>query len=229
MSRLRPQLTYANVVSTICLCLLVGGGAAIAAGHLGKNTVGPKQLKKNAVTTAKVKNEAITGAKVKKGTLTGTQIDAATLGTVPNAAHASSAEQAVVANQASAADTVGGLSVTKFEQTGVVKEQSPVTLVNLGGLQLKYSCETAAPDEMRLRAFTEVDGAGLWLTRSYPPGGASFEEVVPFNSGNGNGITLYGSIGTGVYTSPIGRVVTFTYHESIGFCKRGVAGTAYGG
>jgi hypothetical protein len=85
MNRLRPKLTYANVVSTICLFLLLGGGAAFAASQLGKNTVGPKQLKRNAVTTAKVKKEAITGAKVKKGTLTGTQINLSTLGTVPSA------------------------------------------------------------------------------------------------------------------------------------------------
>jgi hypothetical protein len=91
---MRPKLTYPNVVSTLCLVLLLGGGAAYAAGHLGKNTVGPKQLKKNAVTTAKIKNEAVTGGKVKKGTLTGIQVNASTLGTVPNAAHAGTADVA---------------------------------------------------------------------------------------------------------------------------------------
>ena len=82
---MRPKLTYSNVVSTICLFLLLGGGAAYAASHLGKNSVGAKQLKKNSIITAKIKNEAVTAAKVKKGTLTGTQINAATLGTVPTA------------------------------------------------------------------------------------------------------------------------------------------------
>ena len=66
------------------------GEPAYAAGHLGKNSVGSKQLKKNAVTTAKVKKEAITAAKVKKGTLTGTQINVSTLGTVPTAQTANS-------------------------------------------------------------------------------------------------------------------------------------------
>jgi hypothetical protein len=88
MNRLRPKLTYSNVVSTICLFLLLGGGAAYAATHLGKNTVGAKQLKKNAVTTAKIRKEAVTAARVKKGTLTGTQINASTLGTVPTAQQA---------------------------------------------------------------------------------------------------------------------------------------------
>ena len=76
---MRPKLSYANVVSTICLFLLLGGGAAFAASQLGKNTVGSKQLKNNAVTTAKIKKEAITAAKVKKGTLTGKQVNGSTL------------------------------------------------------------------------------------------------------------------------------------------------------
>ncbi len=86
---MRPNLTYANVMSTLCLFLLLGGGA-YAAGHLGKNSVGTKQLKKSSVTTAKIKNQAVTGAKVKNGTLTGTQINASTLGTVPTAQTANS-------------------------------------------------------------------------------------------------------------------------------------------
>jgi hypothetical protein len=87
---MRPKLTYSNVVSTLCLFLLLTGGAAYAASHLGKNSVGSKQLKKNSVTTAKIKKEAVTAAKVKKGTLTGTQINVSTLGTVPTAQTANS-------------------------------------------------------------------------------------------------------------------------------------------
>jgi hypothetical protein len=85
---MRPKLTYANVVSTICLFLLLGGGAAYAASHLGKNSVGAKQLKKNAVTTKKIKNGAVTAAKLKPGTIPTT---------VPSSDHATSADSATVA------------------------------------------------------------------------------------------------------------------------------------
>jgi hypothetical protein len=91
MRRLSGKLTYSNVVSTLCLFLLLGGGAAYAASQLGKNSVGAKQLKKNAVTTAKIQKEAVTATKVKKGTLTGKQVDASTLGTVPAAQTAQTA------------------------------------------------------------------------------------------------------------------------------------------
>ena len=94
MKRLRPKLTYANVVATLALFVAVGGASAFAASQLAKNSVGPKQLKKNSVTTAKVKKEAITAAKVKKGTLTGAQINVSTLGIVPAANTADTAGRA---------------------------------------------------------------------------------------------------------------------------------------
>ena len=63
MKQIRQQITYANVMSSIAVFLLIGGATAYAA--LGKNTVGSTQLKKNAVTSAKIKKEAITPAKLK--------------------------------------------------------------------------------------------------------------------------------------------------------------------
>ena len=75
MRQIRKRLTYANVMSSIAVFLLLGGGAAFAATQLGKNSVGSKQLKKNAVTAAKIKKDTVTGAKVNE----------ATLGTVPSA------------------------------------------------------------------------------------------------------------------------------------------------
>jgi hypothetical protein len=70
MIGIRNRLTYANVMSSIAVFLLLGGGAAIAAKQLGKNSVGTKQLKKNAITKAKIKKNAVTAAKIKKGAVT---------------------------------------------------------------------------------------------------------------------------------------------------------------
>jgi hypothetical protein len=56
MKRLRGKLTYANVISTLCLFLLLGGGAAFAAIKLPKNSVGARQIKRGAVTPAKISN-----------------------------------------------------------------------------------------------------------------------------------------------------------------------------
>lgn len=87
MKFVRKRLTYANVMSSIAVFLVLGGATAIAATHLGKNSVGTKQLKNNSVTTKKIKKNAVTGAKVKDGSLTGADINLSTVGTVPSAAN----------------------------------------------------------------------------------------------------------------------------------------------
>jgi hypothetical protein len=69
VTRIRRHLTYANVMSTIFVFLLLAGGTAIAAKQLGKKTVGAKQLKSNAVTTAKIKKGAVTKVKIKDGAI----------------------------------------------------------------------------------------------------------------------------------------------------------------
>lgn len=67
MKQIRKRLTYANVMSSLAVFLVLGGATAFAAAELGKNSVGAKQLKKNAVTTAKIKKEAVAAGKIKNG------------------------------------------------------------------------------------------------------------------------------------------------------------------
>jgi hypothetical protein len=57
MKRVRSKLSYANVVSTICLFVVLGG-SAYAASQLPKNSVGTKQLKNGAVSLAKINSAA---------------------------------------------------------------------------------------------------------------------------------------------------------------------------
>src|ERR1700761_9104183 len=64
MKRLRSCLTYANVISTLCLFLVLGGGAS-AATRLPKNSVGTRQIRAGAVTPPKLSaaaKAALTGA-----------------------------------------------------------------------------------------------------------------------------------------------------------------------
>jgi hypothetical protein len=99
--KIRPQLTYANVMVTILAFVVLGGGSALAAAQLEKNSVGSRQLRAKSVTTGKVANNAINGSKVQNGSLTGEDIKLSALGTVPSAATAASAGNA---------DTLGGHS-----------------------------------------------------------------------------------------------------------------------
>ncbi len=69
MRSLRSRLSYANVVSTLCLFMLLGG-AAYAAGQLPKNSVGAKQLKSGAVTGKKIKKGTIDSSKLTPAAVT---------------------------------------------------------------------------------------------------------------------------------------------------------------
>lgn len=91
---IRAHLTYANVMVTILAFFVVGGAGAYAAGSIGKDTVGSRQLKSKAVTTGKVAPNAINGSKIADNSVTGADINLKALGTVPSADHASSAGDA---------------------------------------------------------------------------------------------------------------------------------------
>lgn len=67
LSRAHSKLTYSNVVSTLCLFLVLGGTGAYAATQLAKDSVGSKQLKKGSVTLVKIAPSAQAALKGKAG------------------------------------------------------------------------------------------------------------------------------------------------------------------
>jgi len=69
LKQIGKRVTYANVMSTIAVFLVIGGGAAFAASKLPKNSVGGKQLKTNAVTSPKVKDHSLLAKDFKAGQL----------------------------------------------------------------------------------------------------------------------------------------------------------------
>lgn len=74
MNEIRKRSTYANVMSSLAVFLVLGGATAFAATHLGKNSVGTAQLKPGAVTTAKLRSHAVDGSKIADGSITGSDI-----------------------------------------------------------------------------------------------------------------------------------------------------------
>ena len=72
VGRLKRHVTYANVISTLCLFLLLGGAGALAAKKSQK--IGSTQIKASAVTTAKIKNAAVDASKLKDGAVTSSKL-----------------------------------------------------------------------------------------------------------------------------------------------------------
>jgi len=69
--RFRPRLTYANVMASLAVFIVLGGGA-YAAATLPKNSIGAKQLKNGSITPAKLSaaaKAALKGATGPQGAL----------------------------------------------------------------------------------------------------------------------------------------------------------------
>ena len=142
MKQIRQRLTYANVMSSIAVFLVLGGASALAASQLGKNSVGSKQLKKNAVTTAKIKKNAVTGAKIKESTL----------GTVPSATLANSIPPAEATHFVGAAgeptfengsSNLGFAGSVKIASVGFYKDHEGI--VHLEGIAIVGKATGIAP------------------------------------------------------------------------------------
>jgi hypothetical protein len=68
--RLRPKLSFANVIAVIALFVALGG-SAYAVSKAPKNSVTSKSIKKGAVKSVDVKNNNLTGTDIKESTLSG--------------------------------------------------------------------------------------------------------------------------------------------------------------
>ncbi|HYH54323.1 MAG TPA: hypothetical protein VD761_09345 [Solirubrobacterales bacterium] len=253
MKQLRKRLTYANVMSSIAVFLVLGGGAAFAANQLGKNTVGSKQLKKNAVTAAKIKNNAVTASKIQDGAISGAKINLGSLGTVPsatnaqhaataanaedakhatNATNAENASNASNAANAENANTVAGRTVKKFF-FGVSSPTNEQAILTLGGMTLNASCigSTLAAVVTTSVPNTAVRSAGVAL------GGAEAFYKENDDLDPGESLDIFPAVGgdsvqgTITYATPGGEVVNATFaseEEDIGTFDCALVGTAIG-
>ncbi len=133
MTQIRKRLTYANVMSSIAVFLVLGGATAFAASKIGSH-----QLKANSVTTAKIKKNAVTTAKIKNGAVTGAKVKLSTLGTVPNSA-------ATDVIKASKGTLTNGQQATVFEY---------------GPVKVVVRCEPYEVTKLTAHAYIESSTAG---------------------------------------------------------------------
>jgi hypothetical protein len=190
VKQIRKRLTYANVMSSIAVFLMLGGATAFAATKIGSN-----EIKGNAITTGKIKKEAVsrakikknaidaskladgsvtnsklaadavTGDKVKDGSLTGADLNLGTVGTVPSANNA---------------NAVNGQSIASFFKE-VPTNGAAVTALEFGGVKLTASCPATVPN------LTATNTSGI-------PGAIRFGTVLEAAEAFGNGQTSFSTI-----------------------------------
>jgi hypothetical protein len=130
LTRMRRGLTYANVMSTLAVFAVLGGGAWAAA------TIGPNEIEKNAVRTRHIRSEAVQASKIAAGavnsakvadaSLTGADIDQSTLRGV----------DAAKLGGFSAGELGGGImlgSITDMINSSLPSNISPVGITQGGG------------------------------------------------------------------------------------------------
>src|SRR3712207_2521695 len=83
LSRLSSRLTYANIVSSLALFLVLTGGTAVAL--TGSNTVFSDDITNGQVTNPDIGANAVGGGKVFDNSLTGADLNESSLGKVPDA------------------------------------------------------------------------------------------------------------------------------------------------
>ncbi len=212
MKQIRKRITYANVMSSIAVFLVLGGASAYAAKKIGSN-----EIKGNSITTGKIKKEAVSASKIKKnavttpkianGAVTGAKLNLGTVGTVPNATHATNADNA------GNAQTVDGNRIVAFSLVGngTIGERQ---ILDLNGLQISASCSggevtaiarTTVTDG-EISAYTS-DASGEdfeWEYEDTFSPGVNFE--IPLNSHSDE-------IGQGRYSGGNLKFIDFTYNE----------------
>jgi hypothetical protein len=200
VKQIRKRLTYANVMSSIAVFLVLGGGAAYAAKKIGSNeikgnSITTGKIKKNAITGSKIKKNAITTAKIKNGAVTGPKVNLATLGTVPNSA------------------TTDVIKTSK----GTVSTGQQATAFEYGPFKIVVKCQTFNVTELRARAYIESSASGSvftsWLDGSSDLGPTTPEEDRELQSpswGNSNGPYYYDSASDGGVSASAANGQSFT-------------------
>ncbi len=202
MNALRKRLTYANVISSLALFLVLAGGSAFAASQLGKKSVGSKQLKKNSVTAAKIKKNAVTaakikanaivGAKLKKGSVTGAKVAAGTL-TGANIANGS-----ITGAQINAPSTVFTQATARLRIPGLPspESESPPTLLGTYTQPANETDQFVGGADVNIPASCTGGGGAVIFLLENP---ASLNEISPLDiagfafgvSESGGGVTKH--------------------------------------
>jgi hypothetical protein len=117
LARLRPRLTYANVVATVALFVALGGGAYAS----------------GLISGSKLRDRSVSGAKLRPHTVSATEINASKLvadrvkGVLVT--HRRRARRRAASAAATSASTANGLYGLAFGETRVVLESRPFQII----------------------------------------------------------------------------------------------------
>ena len=145
---IRSHLTYANVMSTLAVFLVIAGGTAAAVTYVvsSNSQVGPGTISGHRPPSGKHTNiiaGSISGRDVATDSLGGADINEAKLFKVPRAARADSAASADDATHASTADTATNAQALGGQPASDYRLHCPGNLARAGDLCFEFGIRTA--------------------------------------------------------------------------------------
>lgn len=177
-ARVRRRINYSNVMASVAVFLVLGGGA-YAALSVPKNSITSKQIKKGSIKRSdlakssvgkkQLKNNAVNGSKVADDSLTGADIDESTLGAVSNS------------------ERVGGSRVEQISYSAG-PNTSAETLFSIAGLTVSAQCPPALDDHVILTATTDTNDSIIGLPESINGSGVGVDN--DFDAGELQGLTI---------------------------------------
>ncbi len=193
LAKLRGQLTYANVLSTLCFALVVGGGSAYALTQIDNNSVRSAHIVNGQVRTGDLAPGSVKNSRIAPGAvdetsvdldaLTGADIDESTLEAVPNAEDAS---------------TLDGQDSDAFQAAGVIHRSGYKTL------PVPATFTSASTQVLRAGPFEFTGICQFAGQESYARMRITPDDQGYYSSDADNGSTLNGPLTLANATIPVG-------------------------
>lgn len=199
MKQIRKRITYANVMSSIAVFLVLGGATAYAAKKVGSN-----QIKGNSITTGKIKREAVATAKIKNAAVKTNKIanEAVTSAKLDDGA----VTTAKIANDAVTGDKVKESSLAEVPKAAVAVSAESAQPAAFGQINTNGSVEGANSKNI-VKAEKIGGGEGEYcVTANFSPRGG---QVTPIFGGTG-GTTAQLGLNTGNCPAPAVQVFTYS-------------------
>lgn len=202
--RVRAAFTYSNVVATLSLFIVLGGGAYAATSGL----IDGREIKSHSISGAKLKNNTLTGRQIKESKL-GRVPDAAKLAGRPATAYQPAGSYLAAGATAANAAKLGGKDPSAYvgaerivAGSGVTSATTPQTVLTYPRLGLTVTTDGDADTDQSVR-FVNDGTARLEVSQSYAsviptlsPGATALSDVLA--GANGRSATYVVRQGTAV-------------------------------
>jgi hypothetical protein len=183
LKRLRPHLSYANVMATIAVVIALGGASAFAASKLGKNVVKSRNIAAGAVKTADIAKNAVKRSKIASGAVDDSRLANSSVGTnkliggsvtTGKLASGSVTEGVLASSVQGKLNTIEAAGVVRVDASNGLESAVPThTLIQRGPFTVYGKCFTGGGLQARIYAASSAAGALMLGSGSFSYSGGT--------------------------------------------------------